>query len=214
MTAGRVQRCLQVGKDRNPEFLFGFALANEHSAVLNVGPAHFQNVADPLTRADAQLHHEAFPRADRAGRPIGVQKLLRPRLTLCLFGFQLGHTPRRVGVGPTQIDAVFHEHTQDAERVVCEVGFFRVAVAQSDNVLALHLRWVSVAHDRREEIEVLVVVQPGTRLQVPIPGGLTVALDESMEGSGGDDTRLVLSGQDIRVLLPEFRCPELMLKFK
>ena len=110
MTTGGVQRRLQVAQDWNPEFLFGFALTHENRAVLNVGPTHFQNVSDALPRADAQFHHKPFSGADGAGRAIGIQKLLRPRLTLSLIGFQLGHTPCGVGVGPPQIDTVFHEH--------------------------------------------------------------------------------------------------------
>lgn len=213
MTAGGVQRRLQVSQDRHPEFLFGFALAHENRAVLNIGPAHFQNVPDPLARADAQLHHKPFSGADRAGRSIGVQKLLRPWLTLCLYRFQFGDTPRRVGICPSQIDAVFHQHPQHAQRIVREVRFVGVRVPKPNDVLALKLGRVAISHDRQEEIEMLVVVQTRAGLQVPIPRRLVVALNQSVERSGRDDARLVLGGKNVGVFLPKLRRPELVFEF-
>lgn len=69
----------------------------------------------------------------------------------------------------------------------------------------LHLRRVPVAHDLGEEHKVFVVVQRGTRLQVPIPGRLVIALDERIEGPGGNDFGLILGCKDIGVFFPELR---------
>lgn len=212
MPAGGVQRRLQVAQDRHPEFLFGFALAHEHRAVLNVRPSHFQNVPDPLTGTDAQLHHKPFSGPDGAGRAIGVQKLLRPRLTLCLFRFQLGHTPRRVGIRPPQIDAVLHQHAQYAQRIVREVRFVGVRVPKPNDVLALKSGRVAIPHDRQEEVQVLVVVQTRAEFQVLVPRRFPIAFDEGMKRSRGDDARLVLRREDIGVLLPERWRPELVFE--
>ena len=58
----------------------------------------------------------------------------------------------------------------------------------------------------------LVVVQTGAEFQVLVPRRFPIALNQSVERAGRDDARLVLRGEDIRVLLPECWRPELMFE--
>lgn len=212
MAAGGVQRRLQLGQDGHPKLFGGLALPDPDSAIFDVRPAHVEHVTNPLAGSDAKLHHEPFPGAQVAGGPVGVQQLLRPRLSLFLLGLEFGNAPCRVGATPAQVNAVFHENTQDPQRVVGEIGFVGVRVPQPDHVLSLHLGGIGLAHDLAEEIKVLVVVQPGTGFEVPVPGRLSVAVDQCAEVAGDHLSRAIFLRQDARVFPPECRSAEFVLE--
>jgi len=187
-------------------------LPDPDSAVLDVRPAHREDVADPLARANAQFHDKAFSGAKGAMCPVDVEKLARPRLALCLGRFDFRYAPRRVGFAPAQVYAVFHENTQHAERVVGEIGFLGVCIAEADHVLALHLGRVCLAHNLAEEIEIFVVVQTRARFEVLVSRRFSIVVDQSAEIARDHFAGRVLLREDASVFGPEFRRSKFVLE--